>query len=206
MENDFLGTRYLAIIYDKEDLDQQRMYLDTYFNFLNDKYVIVLDFNEAQTHYKNKTIERKIYLYGNKAEVGKGINSDDINISNFSGNYKLIEIYNRFYNFLEENGYELIKLNHQQIDCMTNFLNIGNNYIISANKELKNIVKNLGIKIKFVELSPILNIGGVVHRITQVSRNISIKKMKNKDIKLVIPYIIIIFIILIILFFFTKKI
>ena len=56
MENDFLGTRYLAIIYDKEDLDQQRMYLDTYFNFLNDKYVIVLDFDEAQTHYKNKTI------------------------------------------------------------------------------------------------------------------------------------------------------
>ena len=89
---------------------------------------------------------------------------------------------------------------------MTNFLNIGNNYIISANKELKNIVKNSGIKIKFVELSPILNIGGAVHRITQVSRNISIKKVKNKDIKLVILYIIIFFIIMVVSIFFIKKI
>ena len=113
MENDFLGTRYLAIIYDNEDLDHQRMCLDTYFNILNDKYIIVLDFDEVQSHYNNKTIDRKVYLYDNNDDNEKGINSDDKNIPNFSGNYKLIKIYNKFYNFLEENGYELIKVTHQ---------------------------------------------------------------------------------------------
>ena len=56
MENDFLGTRYFAIIYDDEDLDQQRMHLDTYFNILKDKYVIALDFDDTQKYYQNKKI------------------------------------------------------------------------------------------------------------------------------------------------------
>ena len=54
MENDLLGTRYMAIIYDDEDKDQQRMHLDTYFNILSDEYVIVLDFDEVQKFYPNK--------------------------------------------------------------------------------------------------------------------------------------------------------
>ena len=94
MENNFLGTRYLAIVYDDEDLDQQRMHLDTYFNILNDKYVIILDFDEVQTHYPNKKIGRKVYLFDNNAE--KAIDSDNKNVPNSSGNYKLVKIYEKF--------------------------------------------------------------------------------------------------------------
>ena len=169
MENDFLGTRYLAVVYDKEDLDQQRMHLDTYFNILNDKYVIVLDFDEVQKHYKNKKIERKVYLYDNKAS--KGIDSDDIQVTNSSGKYKLIKIYDKFYTFLKDNKYELIKVNHeQQVNYMINFLNIGNNTIISANKDLENVAKISGVNTIFVEFRPILNMYGAIHCITQVSR------------------------------------
>ena len=169
MENDFLGTRYLAVVYDNEDLDQQRMHLDTYFNFLNDKYVIVLDFDEVQKHYKNKKIGRKVYLFDNKAE--KGINSDDEKVPNFSGKYKLVKIYEKFYNFLEENEYQLIKVKHQQqVDYMINFLNIGNNTIISVNKELEKVAKKSGVNTIYLEFKPILNMYGAMHCITQVSR------------------------------------
>ena len=169
MENDFLGTRYLAVVYDNEDLDQQRMHLDTYFNFLNDKYVIVLDFDEVQKHYKNKKIGRKVYLFDNKAE--KGIDSDDEKVPNSSGKYKLVKIYEKFYKFLEENEYQLIKVKHQQqVDYMINFLNIGNNTIISVNKDLEKVAKKSGVNTIYMEFKPILNMYGAMHCITQVSR------------------------------------
>ena len=97
MENDFLGTRYLAIVYDNEDLDQQRMHLDTYFNILNDKYVIILDFDEVQTNYKDKKIGRKVYLYDNKATTA--INSDDEKDLIFLENINWLKSMKNFMNF-----------------------------------------------------------------------------------------------------------
>ena len=97
MENDFLGTRYLAIVYDNEDLDQQRMNLDTYFNILNDKYVIILDFDEVQTNYKDKKIGRKVYLYDNKATTA--INSDDEKDLIFLENINWLKSMKNFMNF-----------------------------------------------------------------------------------------------------------
>ena len=170
MSNDFLGTRYFGIVYDSEDLDQQRMHLDTYFNFLNDEYVIVLDFDEVQTHYKNKKIRRKVYLFDNDPNAIK-INSDDDKVINEAGNYKLVKIYEKFYDFLEEKGYKMIKVTHkQQEDYMINFLNIGNNTVISVSEELKDVVKNTGVNVIFLRFRPILNMYGAIHCITQVSR------------------------------------
>ena len=169
MEKDFIGTRYLAIIYDSEDLDQQRMHLDTYFNILNDKNVIVLDFDEVQTYYKDKKIERKVYLYDNKATTA--INSDNEKVPNSSGEYKLVKIYKKFYDFLEENDYKLIKVtNQQQIDYMINYLNIGNNKIISVSKQLKDSAKPAGVNVIYIDFKPIQNMYGAMHCITQVSR------------------------------------
>ena len=170
MENDFLGTRYMAIIYDEEDKDQQRMHLDTYFNILNDNYVIVLDFDDVQKYYPNKKIERKVYLYDNKSNYG--IESINKNIPKEVGKYKLINIYNKFYTFLEEKlKYKLIKVTHQQqVDYMINFLNIGNGEIISVNKDLKQLEQKTNTNIIYLEFKPILNMYGAMHYITQVSR------------------------------------
>ena len=56
MKNDLLGTRYMAICSDENDLDQQRMHLDTYFNILNDNNAVVIDFDDVQKKKKKKNI------------------------------------------------------------------------------------------------------------------------------------------------------
>ena len=170
MKNDFVGTRYMAIIYDGEDKDQQRMHLDTYFNILSDKYAVVLDFDDVQKYYPDKKIERKVYLYDN--EANESVESDNSEVPKSIGRYKLINIYEKFYTFLEKRlKYKLIKVTHkQQMDYMINFLNIGNNEILSVNKELKSVTKESNTNIIYLEFKPILNMYGAIHCITQVSR------------------------------------
>ena len=53
---------------------------------------------------------------------------------------------------------------------MINYLNIGNNTIISVNKELKKVAKESGVNTIFIDFKPILNMYGAMHCITQVSR------------------------------------
>jgi arginine deiminase len=65
MEKDLLGTDRFAVVYDDEDLDQQRMHLDTYFNILSPKHVIALDFDQCGK-LTGKNIHRKVYLYSKK--------------------------------------------------------------------------------------------------------------------------------------------
>ena len=177
MENDLLGTKFLAIIYDYEDLDQQRMHLDTYFNFLSDNYVIVLDFDEVQKHYNDKKIERKVFLYEKQASDTINDTLIEVNGTNITdipkefGEYKLVSVYQKFYDFLEDNGYKMIKVTHQQqVDYIINFLNIGNGEILSVTKDLMKVAEPSGTKIKYFEFKAILNMYGATHCITQVSR------------------------------------
>ena len=66
---------------------------------------------------------------------------------------------------------KLIKVTHQQqVDYMINFLNIGNNEIISVNKDLKLLERKTNTNIIYLEFRPILNMYGAIHCITQISR------------------------------------
>ena len=62
MKNDLLGTRYMGICLDENDLDQQRMHLDTYFNILNDNNVLVIDFEDV----KNKNFQKILDIWYKK--------------------------------------------------------------------------------------------------------------------------------------------
>ena len=169
MENDLLGTRYMAICYDENDLDQQRMHLDTYFNILNDRNAVVIDFDEVSVQ-ANKNVNRRVYFFDND-ENTNAIESDREIIKNKIGEYKLIKIYEDFYKFLDDVDFNYIKVTHEeQKQYMINFLNIGNNTIISVNKDLEEKVKNLGITVKYFDCKPILNMYGGMHCMTQVSR------------------------------------
>ena len=169
MENDLLGTRYMALIYDENDKDQQRMHLDTYFNILNDNNAVVIDFEEVGKK-ENKKIDRKVYYFDNDNSA-KEIKSDINDITNKVGEYKLIKIYENFYKFLDDMKFNYIKITHQeQKEYMINFLNIGNNTVISVNKNFENKVKDLGITVKYFDCQPILNMYGGMHCMTQVSR------------------------------------
>ena len=130
----------------------------------------MLDFDDVQKYYPDKKIERKVYLYDN--EANESIESDNSEVPKSIGRYKLINIYEKFYTFLEKRlKYKLIKVTHkQQMDYMINFLNIGNNEILSVNKELKSVTKESNTNIIYLEFKPILNMYGAIHCITQVSR------------------------------------
>ena len=72
---------------------------------------------------------------------------------------------------MEDIGFNYIKITHEeQKEYMINFLNIGNNTVISVNKNLENKVKDLGIIVKYFDCQPILNMYGGMHCMTQVSR------------------------------------
>ena len=170
MENDLLGTRYTAICYDETDRDQQRMHLDTYFNILNDNNALVIDFDEVGK-IENKKIDRRVYYFENDKDAKEILSDRDI-IKNKIGEYKLIKIFDSFYSFLDEIKFNYIKITHQeQKDYMINFLNIGNNTVISVNKDLEKKVKDLGINVKYFNCQPILNMYGGMHCMTQVSRS-----------------------------------
>ena len=171
MENDLLGTRYMAICYDENDKDQQRMHLDTYFNILNDTNVMVIDFEQVGKEV-NKQIDRKVYYFDNDKDAKEiEIESNNFNILNKVGEYKLVKIFESFYEFLEKMGFKYTKItNQEQKEYMINFLNIGNNTVISVNKNLENKVKDLGITVKNFNCQPILNMYGGMHCMTQVSR------------------------------------
>lgn len=169
MEKDLLGTRYMALCYDEDDKDQQRMHLDTYFNILNDNNALVIDFDEVGNH-ENKKVDRRVYYFDNNKDA-KEINSDRDMIKNKIGEYKLVKIYDSFYTFLVDMKFNYIKITHQeQKEYMINFLNIGNNTVISVNKDLEKKVKDLGITVKYFNCQPILNMYGGMHCMTQVSR------------------------------------
>ena len=174
MKNDLLGTRYMAICSDENDLDQQRMHLDTYFNILNDNNAVVIDFDDVQKQENKKAnIDRKVYYYDNHKNA-KEIESDKEDIKNKVGEYKLIKIYDSFYKFLDEMKFNYIKISHQeQKEYMINFLNIGNNTVISVNKNLEQKLKDNNINninVQYFNCQPILNMYGGMHCMTQVSR------------------------------------
>ena len=169
MENDLLGTRYMALCYDENDRDQQRTHLDTYFNILNDNNCVVIDFDEV-SRKENKQVNRRVYYFDNDPSI-ESIDSDRNIIKKKIGEYKLIKIYDDFYKFLEDIGFNYIKITHEeQKQYMINFLNIGNNTVISVNKNFGEKVKDLGITVKYFDCQPILNMYGGMHCMTQVSR------------------------------------
>ena len=131
------------------------MHLDTYFNILNDDYALVLDFDDVSRNIKNKAnIDRKVYYYDNDKN-SKEIESDNKEIENKIGEYKLIKIYESFCKFLDDIKLKYIKITHdEQKEYMINFLNIGNN----------------SIDVKYFYCKPILNMYGGIHCMTQVSR------------------------------------
>ena len=95
-------------------------------------------------------------------------------MDNIIGEYKLSKIYDSFYTFLDEMKFNYIKITHQeQKEYMINFLNIGNNTVISVNKNLQQKLKDNNINnihVQYFNCQPILNMYGGMHCMTQFSR------------------------------------
>jgi len=152
MDNDLLGTRYFGVVVDENDFSQDRMHLDTIFNVVTDKEVVLLDFKSIQDGDKKK---RTIQLYEKK-----------------QGTYNLKETLD-FEKYLKREGYKIYKIDEKdQLEYLINFVHIGNNEIISVNKKLKSLLakSNPQIKVTYVDYEGITNMYGAAHCTTQVSR------------------------------------
>lgn len=80
-------------------------------------------------------------------------------------------MFENFYEYLSSEDYKCIKVTYQQqLDCMINFLNIGNNTILTVNADLKNVVKETGVEVIYVEFQAVMKMFGALHCATQVSR------------------------------------
>ncbi len=171
MEKDVIGCDRLALCIDTDDLDQERMHLDTFFNVISLNAVIVLDFDDL-SKIKGKRINRKIQVFSkNELEI---LSKNQIS-NKYYGKYCLIEEFDDMYQFLEKEGFIYIKCSVvQQENFIFNFLNIGDNFIIAINKELREVVEkyNLGVEIIDLEFEAVKNLYGGVRCATQVYRNI----------------------------------
>lgn len=205
MDNDLLGTDRFALIIDENDFNQQRMHLDTFFNIVNEKDVVCIDFKElSEIHHR--TINRKVLLYvkkfspsfpkcslNAKLSIDGIINNNtesDLNVylNEDTGEYELIKIFDDFYNYLAYENYNVIKINHQhQTDYLINFLNIGNNTVIAVNPELKNVLKLNTVNTKVIDLDfdAVVKMYGAVHCASQVSRKYisNTEMLKYQDVE-----------------------
>jgi len=180
MENDLIGCDRLALCIDTDDLDQERMHLDTFFNVLGDKAVILLDFDDL-SRIKGKTINRKIKIFSKKEEEILSKGSID---NNYYGDYSLVQEFDTIYKFLDKYGFTYIKCTvAQQEEYIFNFLNIGDDKIIAINRELKDLIKKNNINLEVIELEfeAVKNLYGGVRCATQVYRNILTASPQRKQ-------------------------
>jgi len=196
MENDLLGCERLALVIDQNDFAQERMHLDTFFNILNEKTVVLLDF--AKMGEKNgKPLHRKVVIYEKNREILSLKKKKTSDIKAFGGNlrekekehddalelvkkethyglYRLTEQFDNFSDFLEKEGYKICYVNlEQQRDYITNFLNIGNNNVISVCKDLEKVCKKYYIDdvlIDYIDFTGVKKLYGAIHCASQVSR------------------------------------
>jgi arginine deiminase len=164
MTNDLLGTERFALVIDNNDFNQQRMHLDTFFNILNNKNVILLDF-EQLSKLNDRKISRSVLIYSK--------DYDENNQNPPNGSYKLVKEYDEFETFLKDEGFNIIKCTHeQQSDFLINFLNIGDNKVIAVNHELRSILEkeNVDVKTLNINFKSIVKMYGAVHCATQVAR------------------------------------
>jgi len=232
MENDLIGCDRLALVIDSNDMSQERMHLDTYFNILNEKNVVLLDF-KAMGEKNGKSLCRKVVVYEKNQEIlnykkkrtsdrkrsvkeledkfdsiklQKKLTSDiifqadkklptsdiifqadkmptndimlladdGIEVETPYGFYMLKEKYENYSDFLEKEGFRICYVNlEQQRDYITNFLNIGNNNVISVCKDLEKVCKKYlidDVLIDYLEFGAVKKLYGAIHCASQVSR------------------------------------
>ncbi len=181
MKNDLIGCDRLVLCIDTDDLDQERMHLDTFFNLLTERCVLIIDFDDL-SKFKGKKINRKIQVYSkNEQEISSKEPINDI----YYGEYCLMKEYDDIYKFFDNEGFYFIKASvSQQENFIFNFLNIGQKVIIAINKELKDLIASHRVDVKVIDLEfeAVKNLYGGVRCATQVYRNI-LSLPKNKIYK-----------------------
>ncbi|GAM26969.1 hypothetical protein SAMD00019534_101440 [Acytostelium subglobosum LB1] len=153
MANDLLGTNRVAVVKDYFDLHQQRMHLDTVFNIINDRVMLILQ----DICGEQSPIRRLVDEYKKNQDTGK---------------YELARHDVEFSQYLIEQGYELLYVTDQnQKDYGCNGLNIGNGkFIVVDQATAKTVARKTSssVKLLFVDFRTVTKMYGSVHCCSQV--------------------------------------
>ena len=93
---------------------------------------------------------------------------------NEGGSYQLVEKDLSFVDFIRENGYEIIPINHDdEMHYANNFLTIAPRHIMAVGRqslEYYQRMANAGVTVEWIPLESLINGYGAAHCMTQVLR------------------------------------
>ena len=162
MERDLLGTKRFVVVDDQVDKDQQRMHLDTFFNFCSEDMCVCVDAiaedNERYLRTAVEFVRRDDGTYAKESEMPFG-------------------------QWLKKEGYKVVKASFKQQEGY--FLNLvhlgkdgaGRNRLLAINPEVESCIKRAGYQgdVYTIDFSPITTMYGGAHCATQILRRPSEK-------------------------------
>ena len=154
LDNDLFGTKRVAIVKDYFDQHQQRMHLDTVFNVIAPGTCVMLDNIQGESSPQRRLVDEYV--------------RDD-----FTGKYALYRHDVEFHHYVAQDlGWTVISVtNDMQIAYGCNGLNLGNNTLITVDKNTAKFIARTQLfqgKIIVVDFSNNTNMFGSVHCCSQV--------------------------------------
>lgn len=157
LQNDWFGTRRVAVCRDLFDCDQQRMHLDTVFNICSNDCVVMLDAMIGE----NSPIRRLVTEYTQIDDPQSGrkeyiVTRRDVELSKY----------------VQEEGYHIIPISQaQQSAYGINFLNLGNNFLICADESTARTIlkdEHFNGDVQVIDFSGMISMFGCLHCCSQV--------------------------------------
>jgi len=157
LQNDWFGTRRVAVCRDLFDCDQQRMHLDTVFNVCSNNCVVMLDTMIGE----QSPIRRLVTEYTQivNAETGHKeyiVTRKDVELSRY----------------VQEEGYHIIPVTQEQQSAYgINFLNLGNGFLVCADESTGRTIlqsEHFDGDVQVIDFSGMISMFGCLHCCSQV--------------------------------------
>ncbi|EFC47000.1 predicted protein [Naegleria gruberi] len=165
LDNDWFGTRRVAVVHDYFDCDQQRMHLDTFFNICSHNCCVMLETVMGE----NSPLRRLVTEY-TKNEQGK---------------YEVTRFNVEFSKYIKEEGYHIISVTEKQQEMYgINFLNIGGGINITMDESTSRKMlqdPNFDGEIDRIDYSGMTTMYGSLHCSSQVlqRKKIEVNEFRN---------------------------
>lgn len=157
LDKDWFGTDKVVVVMDYDDLAQERMHLDMYFNVVKPGVAVLEDLILEAT--QNSPYLRLVKEYTRNAQGKYVLTTKNITLPQYLKAHM---------------GWEIVSIPEvYQLEYMINFVNVGNNRIISVHNELERLLRSAGVDdlhVRYVDYSGITTMFGAAHCTTQVFR------------------------------------
>ncbi|KAG2388312.1 hypothetical protein C9374_000476 [Naegleria lovaniensis] len=170
LDNDWFGTRRVAVVHDYFDCDQQRMHLDTFFNICSHNCCVMLETVMGE----ESPIRRVVTEY----------------TKNGNGKYEVTRFNVEFSKFIREEGYHIIPVTEkQQEQYGINFLNIGGGVCITMDESTSRKMlqhPHFDGEIDLIDYSGMTTMYGSLHCSSQViqRKKLAVNEFRNTPLKI----------------------